>query len=159
MWDLPGPQLEPVSPALAGGFLTTAPPGKSLSFIFLTCFSPCSFLTFLLVSLPAFPSASISLCLFYVPPFCESLFVSVLPPPFSHPSPPLPLSLSPFLFFFQPFLPGLSVSPFPPVPPRCLVSLPHSLPAGLSSHLFLARPRLSPRHPVCLSLCFPGRQL
>ena len=32
MWDLPGPGLEPVSPALAGGFLTTAPPGKSLEY-------------------------------------------------------------------------------------------------------------------------------
>ena len=30
MWSLPGPGLEPVSPALVGGFLTTAPPGKSL---------------------------------------------------------------------------------------------------------------------------------
>ena len=30
MWDLPGPGLEPMSPALAGGFLTTVPPGKSL---------------------------------------------------------------------------------------------------------------------------------
>ena len=30
MWDLPGPGLEPVSPALAGGFLTAAPPGKSV---------------------------------------------------------------------------------------------------------------------------------
>ena len=30
MWDLSGPGLEPMSPALAGGFLTTAPPGKSL---------------------------------------------------------------------------------------------------------------------------------
>ena len=29
MWDLTGPRLEPMSPALAGGFLTTAPPGKS----------------------------------------------------------------------------------------------------------------------------------
>ena len=29
MWDLPGPGLEPMCPALAGGFLTTAPPGKS----------------------------------------------------------------------------------------------------------------------------------
>ena len=29
MWDIPGPGLEPVSPALAGRFLTTAPPGKS----------------------------------------------------------------------------------------------------------------------------------
>ena len=28
MWDLPRPGLEPVSPALAGGFLTTEPPGK-----------------------------------------------------------------------------------------------------------------------------------
>ena len=28
MWDLPRPGLEPVSPALAGGFSTTAPPGK-----------------------------------------------------------------------------------------------------------------------------------
>ena len=28
MWDLPGPGLEPVLPALAGGFLTTVPPGK-----------------------------------------------------------------------------------------------------------------------------------
>ena len=30
MWDLPGPGLELGSPALAGGFLTTVPPGKSL---------------------------------------------------------------------------------------------------------------------------------
>ena len=28
MWDLPRPGIEPVSPALAGGFLTIAPPGK-----------------------------------------------------------------------------------------------------------------------------------
>ena len=28
LWDLPGPGLEPMSPALAGGFSTTAPPGK-----------------------------------------------------------------------------------------------------------------------------------
>ena len=30
MWDLPRRGLEPVSPALAAGFLTTVPPGKSL---------------------------------------------------------------------------------------------------------------------------------
>ena len=36
MWDLPGPGLEPVSPALAGRFLTTAPPGKSpFTFLFM----------------------------------------------------------------------------------------------------------------------------
>ena len=34
MWDLPRPGLEPVSPALAGRFSTTAPPGKpSIPFI------------------------------------------------------------------------------------------------------------------------------
>ena len=30
MWDLPGPGLESMSPALSGRFLTAAPPGKSL---------------------------------------------------------------------------------------------------------------------------------
>ena len=34
MWDLPGPGLKPVSPALAGGFLITVPPGKSHIFCF-----------------------------------------------------------------------------------------------------------------------------
>ena len=34
MWDLPRPGIEPVFPALAGGFLTIAPPGKSLFLIF-----------------------------------------------------------------------------------------------------------------------------
>ena len=29
-WDLPGPGIEPVSPALARGFLTTEVPGKPL---------------------------------------------------------------------------------------------------------------------------------
>ena len=36
MWDLPGPGLEPMSPALAGGFLTTVPPGKSELIVVLT---------------------------------------------------------------------------------------------------------------------------
>ena len=36
MWDLPRPGIEHMSPALAGGFLTTAPPRKSLySFYFI----------------------------------------------------------------------------------------------------------------------------
>ena len=34
MWDLPRPGLEPMSPALAGRFSTTAPPGKPQYFIF-----------------------------------------------------------------------------------------------------------------------------
>ena len=39
MWDLPRPGLEPVSPALAGRFSTTAPPGKPLPCIFKVLFS------------------------------------------------------------------------------------------------------------------------
>ena len=34
MWDPPRPGLEPVSPALAGRFSTTAPPGKPQALIF-----------------------------------------------------------------------------------------------------------------------------
>ena len=34
VWDLPRPGLEPVSPALAGGFLTTAPPGSLKLMVF-----------------------------------------------------------------------------------------------------------------------------
>ena len=33
MWDLPRPGLKPVSPALAGRFSTTAPPGKPPNFL------------------------------------------------------------------------------------------------------------------------------
>ena len=39
MWDVPQQGLEPVSPALAEGLLTTAPPGKSLWDRLLTSFS------------------------------------------------------------------------------------------------------------------------
>ena len=34
MWDFPRPGLEPVSPALAGRFSTTEPPGKPHMFLF-----------------------------------------------------------------------------------------------------------------------------
>ena len=37
MWDSPRPGIKPVSPALAGGFLTTAPPGKSQTLSLLIC--------------------------------------------------------------------------------------------------------------------------
>ena len=37
MRDLPGPRIEPMFPALAGGFLTTGPPGKSSSFTLNLC--------------------------------------------------------------------------------------------------------------------------
>ena len=34
MWDLPGSGIEPVSPALAGGFFTTEPPRKPNARVF-----------------------------------------------------------------------------------------------------------------------------
>ena len=33
MWDLPGPGIEPICHALAGGFLTTGLPGKSCNLL------------------------------------------------------------------------------------------------------------------------------
>ena len=34
MWELPGPEIQPESPALGGGFLTTGPPGKPKKTVF-----------------------------------------------------------------------------------------------------------------------------
>ena len=39
MWDPPRPGLEPVCPTLAGGFLTTAPPGKPNCSVLTLCIS------------------------------------------------------------------------------------------------------------------------
>ena len=58
MWDLPTPGLEPVSPALAGGFLTTAPPGKPVSRVL----KYPTIIVFLSVS----PFMSVSICFIYV---------------------------------------------------------------------------------------------
>ena len=43
MWDLPRPGLEPVTPALAGRFSTTVPPGKPFCWFFdwVVCFFSC----------------------------------------------------------------------------------------------------------------------
>ena len=41
MWDLPGPEIEPTTPALAGQFLTTGPPGESY-FILNICLFGCA---------------------------------------------------------------------------------------------------------------------
>ena len=34
MWSLPGPQIEPVTPALQGRFLTTGPPASPRDYCF-----------------------------------------------------------------------------------------------------------------------------
>ena len=39
MWNLPGPGLEPMSPALEGRFLITVPPGKSQNLLIFNCLS------------------------------------------------------------------------------------------------------------------------
>ena len=47
LWNLPRPGIDPVSPALAGRFLSTVPPGRSF-FSFLFCHK--YFLTFLVIA-------------------------------------------------------------------------------------------------------------
>ena len=59
MWDLPRPRLEPVSPALAGGFLTTAPPGKSSACLFKSTNLQPDFLGSPKVTLSSLPYVSI----------------------------------------------------------------------------------------------------
>ena len=63
MWDLPGPGLEPVSPALAGGFLTTDCQG-----------SPVSAFLRQAVSCTNISSACLSLCAFFS--LCPASFLS-----------------------------------------------------------------------------------
>ena len=49
MWDLHGPGIKPVSPAMSGVFLTTGPPGKSLglAFVLLPTYIPALLCIFL----------------------------------------------------------------------------------------------------------------
>ena len=61
MWDLPRPGLKPASPALAGRFSTTAPPGKPypMSFIYL---SFCSFMVSAILYLSLHMAVIVWLC-------------------------------------------------------------------------------------------------
>ena len=68
IWDLPEPELEPVSPALAGGFSTTAPPGKPMNAFFLKCIYPFSYL-FKKINLKH--SSNIHVCMY----LCLSMYV------------------------------------------------------------------------------------
>ena len=59
MWDLPRPGLEPICPALAGGFSTTAPPGKPCVFEY------CGHLTSKIAHIVAFFFSCIHVSLFF----------------------------------------------------------------------------------------------
>ena len=52
MWDLPGPEMEPVSPELQGKFLITGPPGKprTAMCLFWAVLGPCCCAGFSLVT-------------------------------------------------------------------------------------------------------------
>ena len=67
LWDLPGPGMEPLSPALRGGFLTTGPPGKPWTFLYFASWAgfradPEVWLTAIFISATAF---SLSLFKFF----------------------------------------------------------------------------------------------
>ena len=77
MWDLPRPGLEPVPPALAGGFSTAAPPGKPLNSSLTTLsffafnsatLTPCCLLLCVLWTFP--------LCLFALGFYIDLVFIS-----------------------------------------------------------------------------------
>ena len=94
MWDLPRPGHEPVSPALAGGFPTTAPPGKPLDIFYVKIISnlwKCSKIStesshvtrltiFILyfATFGFFPSFSPSLCVFVPVYVCVYVCVYLL---------------------------------------------------------------------------------
>ena len=83
MWDLPRAGLEPMSPALAGGLSTTAPPGKPLfvwfcfyhfSWVLFVCLFVSFFKLLLLLFICLFLSllfvfSSVSLFVFFLPLF------------------------------------------------------------------------------------------
>ena len=59
MWDLRGPGLEPVSPALAGGFLTTVPPVKPWQGDFQSIHNEDSVLVTMYCLIPKYPEKSL----------------------------------------------------------------------------------------------------
>ena len=64
MWDLPRPGLEPLSPALAGRFSTTAPPGKPSTFLFFPALLPSRFLPLQIAAASSsLPPRSTGMCL------------------------------------------------------------------------------------------------
>ena len=60
MWDRPGPWIKPVSPALTGGFLTTEPPGKSLT----SCYT--DFQTIFFFSASSSPTFRVTWCFIFL---------------------------------------------------------------------------------------------
>ena len=85
MWDLPGSGIKPTSPALAGRFFTTEPPGTALNFfhgkgltVTRALVSLFYFLLYVLVSSPnlLLPSGSGKVC-FITVFFCAGLSTDI----------------------------------------------------------------------------------
>ena len=79
MWDLPRPGLEPASPALAGRFSTTAPPGKPNALAILKLFSNKQSVWhqgYLGISLSCSPLSQVLVCLVLLRHHCPSPYFS-----------------------------------------------------------------------------------
>ena len=77
MWDLPRPGLEPVSPALAGRFSTTAPPGKPYVFLYIL-FQPTAFIILLRLKFSLFFASGSPFKLAACPSDVTSVFFDII---------------------------------------------------------------------------------
>ena len=68
---VPQPGIEPTSPALEGGFLTTGPPGKSLIYLFI-------FILYLILFLSPFSTLPNLIRLLYILRYCLLDFQTIL---------------------------------------------------------------------------------
>ena len=76
--SVPRPGIEPTSPALEGGFLTTGPPGKSLEILILMCWDFVGFYDFIFYIL--FKKSSIPTVERYSPIYSSKNFYSFFIP-------------------------------------------------------------------------------
>ena len=73
MWDLPRPGLKPVSPALAGRFSTTAPPGKPPGQLLMLIFG-CPHI----ITLSCRQMETIAILKMLQPPTCMQCFIALV---------------------------------------------------------------------------------
>ena len=91
MWDLSRPGIEPLCPAIAGGFLTTGPPGKSLSLVFHASVPLFKLCPLLRVCMPGKFQVFFHISTLQGSSPCPKLHILTIPPSHSHQLPSVQL--------------------------------------------------------------------